>query len=248
MGDTLVLCYHAVSERWPADLSVTPDALERQVGALLRRGYRAVTFAEAVAAGEGRRLAVTFDDAYRSVRERALPILDRLGVPATLFVPTAYVGDERPMSWPGVDRWLGGEHESELLCLGVEGLADLRGHGWEIGAHTHTHPRLTTLAAEDLAAELERPRALLEQWLGAPCTTLAYPYGDVSPAVVTAAGAAGYEAAASLDATQAPGDPLLCPRVGVYHADPLWRFRLKASPLARRAGLARLRHPVKGRL
>jgi peptidoglycan/xylan/chitin deacetylase (PgdA/CDA1 family) len=248
MSDTLVLCYHAVSERWPADLSLTPDALERQVRGLLDRGYRGVTFSEAVAEGEGRRVAVTFDDAYRSVHRLALPILERLGVPATLFVPTAYVGSEQPMAWPGIDRWLGTEHEQELLCLGVDELVDLRGRGWEIGAHTHTHPHLTTLSGAELADELERPRALLGQWLGEPCATLAYPYGDVSPEVAAATRTAGYSAAATLDATRAPGDPILWPRVGVYYADAPWRFRLKASPLARRARLARLRHPIKGNL
>jgi peptidoglycan/xylan/chitin deacetylase (PgdA/CDA1 family) len=245
--DTVVLCYHAISETWPADLSVTPAAFERQIDALLQRGYRGVTFAEAVAAGDGRRVAVTFDDAYRSVHERALPILERLGVPATLFVPTAYVGSEQPMAWPGIDNWLGGEHEPELSCLGVAELADLRAHGWEIGAHTHTHPHLSQLSAGRLAEELERPRALLERWLGEPCETIAYPYGDFSPEVVAATRAAGYSAAATLDATLAPGDPFRWPRVGVYNADAQWRFRLKAAPIARRANLARLRHPVKAR-
>lgn len=248
MSDTLVLCYHAVSETWPADLSVTSAALEQQVGALLRRGYRGVTFAEAVAGdASGRRVAVTFDDAYRSVHGRALPILERLGVPATLFVPTAYVGSDRPMSWPGIDQWVGGPHESELGCLGVDELADLQAHGWEIGAHTHTHPHLTTLGEQDLADELGRPKALLEEWLGTPCATLAYPYGDCSAAVAAATRAAGYSAAATLDATLAPGDPHLWPRVGVYHGDALWRFRLKAAPVVRRVGLARLRHPLSSR-
>ena len=39
-------------------------------------------------------VAITFDDGYRSVREHALPILEQHGFPATMFVPTAYVGDE----------------------------------------------------------------------------------------------------------------------------------------------------------
>ena len=56
-------------------------------------------------------MAITFDDGYRSVLELALPILEELGVPATLFVPTDYIGSERPMSWPGIERWTGGQHE-----------------------------------------------------------------------------------------------------------------------------------------
>src|SRR5205807_2801894 len=48
VSDLLVLCYHAVSERWPADLSVTPVSLREQLGSLVARGYRGLTFADAV--------------------------------------------------------------------------------------------------------------------------------------------------------------------------------------------------------
>lgn len=247
MADTLVLCYHAVSETWPADLSVTPANLERQLESLASRGYRGVTFSEAVSKGEGKRVCLTFDDAYVSVYEKALPILERFGMPGTLFVPTAYVGRPEPMAWPGIDRWLGGPHEGELACLDVEGLERLRERGWEIGAHTHTHPHLTRIGPDELADELRRPRALLEDWLGAPCTTLAYPYGDVSPAVEAAARDAGYTAAVTLDPNRSAFDPLLWPRVGVYYPDTLSRFRLKVSPVVRKVGLARLRHPIASR-
>jgi peptidoglycan/xylan/chitin deacetylase (PgdA/CDA1 family) len=244
VNDSLVLCYHAVSDTWPADLSLNPDAIERQLVALQARGYRGVTFSESVVDAPGRRLAVTFDDAYRSVYEVALPILDRLGLVATLFVPTGYVDRSEPMAWPGIDRWLGGPYEAELQCLNREELLDLDGRGWEIGSHTHTHPRLSQLDDAELATELEHPRQLLGDWLGKPCRSLAYPYGDQSPQVVAAARQAGYSAAATLDATLAPRDPLRWPRVGVYNGEPDWRFRLKTAPLARRAKLARLRRPL----
>lgn len=243
-GDTLVLCYHAVSETWPADLSITPEAIEKQLAALVDRGYRGVTFSEAVEGGSGRRVAVTFDDAYRSVRELALPILDRLGLPGTVFVPTAHVDSEAPMSWAGIDRWIGGPHEREMLCMSREQLCDLDRRGWEIGAHTHTHPRLSQLAEAELPGELELPRRLLSEWLGKPCRSLAYPYGDFSPAALAATEAAGYSSAATLTASLPMRDPLLWPRVGVYNGEAGWRFRLKVAPLARRGGLARLRHPL----
>jgi len=243
-GDTLVLCYHAVSETWPADLSTTPEAIEEQLAALVERGYRGVTFSEAVEPGAGRRVAVTFDDAYRSVCELALPILDRLGLPGTVFVPTAHVDSEAPMAWAGIDRWLGGPHEQEMLCMGREQLRDLDRHGWEIGAHTHTHPRLSQLPESELPGELELPRRLLTEWLGKPCRSLAYPYGDFSPAAVAATQAAGYSSAATLTASLPTRDPFLWPRVGVYSGEAGWRFRLKVAPLARRGGLARLRHPL----
>lgn len=240
-----MLCYHAVSETWPADLSTTQEALEGQLAGLVGRGYRGVTFSEAVEGGAGRRVAVTFDDAYRSVCELALPILDRLGLPGTVFVPTAHVDSEAPMSWPGIDRWIGGPHEGEMLCVRREQLHELDRHGWEIGAHTHTHPRLSQLGAAELRDELERPRRLLSAWLGKPCHSLAYPYGDFSPRVTDATRAAGYSSAATLTASSPTRDSLLFPRVGVYHGEAGWRFRLKIAPLTRRGGLARLRHPLK---
>ncbi len=49
MADPLILCYHAVRERWPAPLSVTPRALEDQLELLVRRGYRGATFGEETA-------------------------------------------------------------------------------------------------------------------------------------------------------------------------------------------------------
>jgi peptidoglycan/xylan/chitin deacetylase (PgdA/CDA1 family) len=243
-GDSLVLCYHAVSETWSADLSAAPEAIERQLATLVERGYGGATFSQVVRGVPGPTVAVTFDDAYRSVYERALPILERLGLPATVFVPTAHVDATEPMAWEGIDRWIGGPHEGELLCMGREQLQGLAAHGWEIGSHTHTHPRLTRLAPAELSTELKRSRALLEEWLGLPCRSLAYPYGDVSASVAKAARDAGYTAAATLDAARRSNDPLLWPRIGVYHRDSQWRFRLKVAPLVRRAGLGRLRHPI----
>ena len=92
MPDVLVLCYHALSERWPAALSTTSARFEEQLELLLRRGYAPVTFEQAVTSPTGRRtVAVTFDDAYRSVLELAHPIMERLGVPGTVFAPSELV-------------------------------------------------------------------------------------------------------------------------------------------------------------
>lgn len=234
MPDVLVLCYHALSERWPAALSTTPERFEEQLELLLRRGYRPVTLEQAVLDPPGKALAVTFDDAYRSVLELAHPIMDRLGVPGTVFAPTDWVGREEAMRWDGIDQWLGGPHEQELLCLGWPELRELAAAGWEVGSHTCSHPRLTTVDDATLAAELRDSRAACEEGLGRPCRSIAYPYGDVDARVMAAARDAGYEVAASLPKRHGSRDPLDWPRVGVYNVDDLRRFKLKVSPLVRR--------------
>lgn len=230
-----MLCYHAVSEDWDAALSVTPASLDAQLGVLRERGYRSATFSEAAtSAVEGRIVVVTFDDAYRSVLTLAKPILDRHGYAGTVFAPTAHIGTERPMAWPGIEQWSGGRHEGELIPMSWEELKGLADAGWEVGSHTRTHPHLTELPDDRLASELEGSRADCERELARPCRAIAYPYGDHDPRVVAAAGAAGYAAGCTLPARLHPAEPLRWPRIGVYHADTGPRFRLKVSPALRR--------------
>ena len=235
MSDVLVLCYHAVSEEWPAALSVTPRRLERQLAGLVARGYRGATFRDAVLnPTASRTLAVTFDDAYRSVIDLAGPILRDLQIPATVFVPTAFAGTEQPMAWPGIDQWLEGPHEDELMPMSWEELGRLADEGWEVGSHTRTHPRLPEIDRAALREELQLSRAECERRLSTPCTSLAYPFGDHDVAVVEAAREAGYSAAGTLPSRFRSPSALRWPRVGIYHGDSELRFRCKASRAVRR--------------
>jgi peptidoglycan/xylan/chitin deacetylase (PgdA/CDA1 family) len=214
-------------------MSVTPRALEEQLSFLVRRGYHGATFTEAVTAPPApKTLAVTFDDAFRSVFELGLPILLKLGLPGTVFVPTAKIGDDAAMSWPGIDHWIGGAHEQELVGMSWEQLRTLAERGWEIGSHTRSHPHLTTLRPDLLAAELAGSRQDLQERFGRLCNSLAYPFGDFDDRVVEAAAKAGYTAAGSLDRFVKPR-ALEWPRIGIYLKDDLHRFEMKVSPALR---------------
>ncbi len=237
MTDILVLGYHAVSESWQSALSVTPDNLERQLTSLVRQGYRGARFHEAVAAPTAcKTLVVTFDDAYRSVRKLALPILKELGLPGTVFAPTRFAGGGRLASWSGVDVYLGGADEHELAVMSWQELADMASIGWEVGSHTRSHPRLTQLEDEELMEELEGSREDCERQLGGACHSVAYPYGDTDARVIATAAKAGYVAAAGLPRAHRLHRPsvLNWPRIGVFYGDGQSRFRLKVSPIGRR--------------
>lgn len=233
--DLLVLCYHAISEDWPAALSVTPRNFEFQIGLLASRGYRGATLTSA-ALGEvsGKVVAITFDDGYRSVDERARPVLERHGFPATVFVPTRLVGTAPRLSWPGIDSWLGGPYEHELEPMSAPELRALAGHGWEIGSHTLTHPRLPLLGDDELRDQLATSRRECTEMIGAECTSIAFPYGAVDARVLRESEAAGYSVGALLSASLRQTSGFACPRLGVYHADGHGMFRFKVSPLVRR--------------
>lgn len=235
-NDTLVLCYHAFSPGWPADLSVRPSAFQAHIERLERAGYRGVTFTEAVQhRARGKQVAITFDDAFASVVSVAKPALDALGWPGTVYAVTDFAATGRPLHWEGVGHWADGPHADELASLDWDGLRDLRAQGWEVGSHTVTHPHLTTISDAQLADELTRSRDEVAAALGETCHSVAYPYGDVDARVVAAAGAAGYTTGAALPARFGELGALEWPRVGIYHPDDLRRFRLKTSRATRRA-------------
>ncbi len=231
MPQVLVLCYHAVSERWDAPLSVTPNDLRRQLTRLLSRGWVGARFSDAALAPSHRRtLAVTFDDAFDSVRTLAAPVLAELDIPGSVFVATDWPG--RLLGWPEVARWAATEHAEELRAMSWESLRILAASGWEIGAHTCSHPHLTRLGYPAIIAELRQSRVMCEQQLGVACRSVAYPFGDADDRVRAAAAAAGYEAAAGLSsAAFVSRDRFDWPRVGVWHGEPEWRFDLKVLPL-----------------
>src|SRR4051794_4904585 len=91
--DVVVLCYHAVSDDWPIDLTIRPETLEEQVTWLLEAGYAPATFYDAVTRPPAKKVfALTFDDAWRSIYLLGFPLLSRLGVPASVYAVTAPTG------------------------------------------------------------------------------------------------------------------------------------------------------------
>jgi peptidoglycan/xylan/chitin deacetylase (PgdA/CDA1 family) len=105
-----VLAYHRVDwgaarpELDPRLISAMPDEFERQMY-WLARNANPLTLDEVLNVRDGiavlprRAVLVTFDDAYRDFAEHAWPIMRRYGVPATLFVPTAYPGRRQRCFW-----------------------------------------------------------------------------------------------------------------------------------------------------
>lgn len=212
----LVLCYHAISEDWPHELSIGLATLERQLRLLVRRGFQPATAADVLERG-GRLLHLTFDDAFRSV-ERALPALERFGLPATVFACSGFADGGRPLSVPElaaqVDRY-----PEALATMDWDALRGLVARSVEVGSHTVSHPHLTELTDAELERELRESRERIGDELGRPCRYLAYPFGDEDARVRAVAASAGYEAAFALAGREDRIDRFALPRVGVYRSE-----------------------------
>lgn len=102
--------YHRITDstppRWgPWRYAVSTTSFERHAERIADR-YQPVTLDRVVDALQGRdtlperAAVVTFDDGYRDTHTKALPVLERVGIPATVYVSTALLGsDTGPLSF-----------------------------------------------------------------------------------------------------------------------------------------------------
>jgi peptidoglycan/xylan/chitin deacetylase (PgdA/CDA1 family) len=117
-------------------------------------------------------VVVTFDDGYRSVVSAALPVLAARSWPAVLNLTFKNVG------LPG------GLTERQVRRLLTA--------GWELAAHSLTHPDLTGLGRAALTREVAGSRSALRRTFGAPVDFFCYPAGRYDASVVAAVEDAGY--------------------------------------------------------
>ncbi|MFN2399343.1 MAG: polysaccharide deacetylase family protein [Gemmatimonadaceae bacterium] len=118
-----------------------------------------------------RHLVITFDDGYRDNREVAAEYLRERGMPACFFVATGFIGTDETVWWDALRRI-----RSEWMTW--DDVRALRDAGFEIGAHTVTHPDLGVIAGEDARREIFGSKTRVEAELGAPVRHFAYPFGE----------------------------------------------------------------------
>lgn len=222
-----ILCWHKIERRHELGVTrISPRRFALQIDRLAREGWRTLTLGELSACLRGERacapreLALTFDDAYRGLRDHAFPILEAHGFGAICFVITEYAGR--------LNRWDVAYGGRRFAHLAWRDMRRWQGRGIEFASHTATHPRLTWLAGPEAARELARSRRSIAEALDAPCGAVSYPFGAAGAREWELAAAEGYTAGFSL-ARPWRGNPLAIPRTPVY----LW-----APPLP---GVGRLR-------
>lgn len=189
-----ILAYHQITRTRPNRMAVLQTNFELQMAYLKRNRYQVIPLDQLVDflnfKGDvpERAVVITFDDGWASTYNIALPILEKYGYPATLFVTNSLIGsDKKALNWTQV---------KELENSGVI----------DVQCHTRTHPDLSKVGDRDiqdylkfLVDEMVDSREFLKKKIGKTCKYLAYPYGASNHLVVAMAEKAGYRAAFTVD-------------------------------------------------
>lgn len=232
-----ILIYHRVGAGAGGQMDLSPAAFDEQL-AWLRATQRVLTLDQALIelgaegrAGEdasapgsppgtpGTGVVLTFDDGTKDWVDHVLPALERHRVPATFYVATAFVDEQRPFPGDGVPiTWEG------LKELASSSLAT-------IGSHTHTHALMDRVPVPDIARELDRSVALLADQVGVEAAHFCYPKALIGSPPAEAAIKVRFRSA-TLAGTRAnlPGvDPYRLTRSPIQPTDGRRWFRRKAT-------------------
>lgn len=234
----VALLYHHVSNDTPPATSVSPATLERHLDFLEQNRFtvwplgQILDYIEQGKPLPENTVALTFDDAYRSVYSQAFPLLQRRGWPFTLFVNSA-----------AIDR-------GYQPCMNWQQLAELAAAGVEIGNHSHSHAHLVRRQGQEseqqwrnrVTTDIRRAERRLRHELKVTTRLFAYPYGEYTPALKEIIADLGFWGIAQQSgAIGSHSDPLAIPRfpMAAGHAG-MQRFKIsvQARPLPVRSAVA----------
>ena len=213
-----ILMYHQIKDL-PANASVddltwtvSPAALDAQLGYLAEKGYTSISFDQLLDGFEGKSelpskaVVITFDDGWKTQYTAALPLLKKYRLTATFYVVSSYMGYGAYFDWPMTK--------------------DVVAAGMTIGGHSIDHSDLTKKPLAEVDRQLRESKATLEKELGVTVTHFAYPYGAYNNVIIDALKRAGYRSATTLNPlpVKAPLAPYLLPRLRVSYKDTLADF------------------------
>jgi peptidoglycan/xylan/chitin deacetylase (PgdA/CDA1 family) len=235
-----VLMYHKIpDEAFEARhrVFITKADFRRHLELFKKRGLRPITFKEYDEFARGKRdirefpehpVILTFDDGYRDNYANLLPLMNEFGFKGVLFL----LGDaDADYNFWDADR---GDHYDPLMTL-EEKRAFVRA-GWEIGAHSMTHPDLTGLDGAPALGEIEESKRRLEADLGTEVISFAYPGGRVDDRVEGLVRQAGFTFGVATDTggLHIEDNRYRVFRVNVFPGDGWFQMRKKSSTWYRR--------------
>ena len=184
-----VLLYHHVGRpklgAFP-ELTIEPGQFAQQMQWLDENGYVPITtlewlcWCESAAPIPAKPILITFDDAYDDLTTYAFPVLRERKFKATVFVPTAYLGQS--------NIWDQRRGSPSIALMNAETIREWAAKSIEFGGHSRTHLELDNIDTTTLDDEIAGNREDLEKIIDAPVVAFAYPYGNHNPEVRKATG------------------------------------------------------------
>jgi peptidoglycan/xylan/chitin deacetylase (PgdA/CDA1 family) len=171
----VIATFHRIDDRYPGNPITSSVQLFRDLCLFFARHFRVVPLGRLVEMLENgepvaAHLAITFDDGYLDNHDVAAPMLEKMGLPACFFITTGFIGSSTS-SWWDRERGIASE------WMSWDQVRSLRARGFEIGAHTISHPDLGQIDGAEAEREIVGSKAGLEAALGGPIVHFAYPYG-----------------------------------------------------------------------
>ena len=214
-------------------LNVTPEALHAQLSGLRDRGFAFRPLPEVLADVDAGRpvprktVVVTFDDGFACLANHAMPVLEDLRVPASVFVCTGLIDREEPMPFdPWGVRMAGRVDPASYRSLNAREVRAMLDTGLiDVGAHTHGHDDFRGRPA-DLREDLGRCVTTLAARFNVTRPTFAFPFGTPSlgfadDALAAAARSAGMRCALTSESrvVRPADDPFAWGRLNVFGWD-----------------------------
>jgi peptidoglycan/xylan/chitin deacetylase (PgdA/CDA1 family) len=222
-----ILVFHKVGPvpphaKYPRNY-VRAEQFDALLASLRRGGFESISFGQLQAHREShaplprKPIIITFDDGYRSNAEVAVPLLQKHGFSATIFVVPGRFGQ--------TNGWDADELQEPLLT--ADEVRALRAQGISFGSHTMSHARLTAVSPDVARRELRESREALEALLGEPVRTICYPWAQHSESVRRLAQEAGYTCGVGIRRrlSRASSDVMALPRIPVTYLDSTFRVR-----------------------
>jgi len=166
------LMYHSIREGTEGrhtyyETNTSPRVFAQHMKFLREEGYHALKVDKARMGEHGgvspKSVVITFDDGYADVYQNAFPILTEFKFTATVFVITGLLKSQREC-FKGIE------------CLNLSEVRELHSAGIGIGSHSVSHPELRHLPLAAVENELSGSKKALEDALGAPVKSFAYPF------------------------------------------------------------------------
>lgn len=222
-----ILMYHQIDISAPMRspfryLTVSPKNFYRQMNWLKRVGYIGLSMRDLqpYLSGDktGKVVGITFDDGFHNVYAHALPVLQSVG-----FTATNYCVSNQIDGYNAWDMDIGVVYSA---CMSKTELREWAALGHEVGAHTCDHVHLTRVSKSEAWRQIHDGRRQLEDLIGQTVDAFAYPYGDVSEAIVTLVEQAEFNTAATTKRGRVGRNDqrLLLPRKTVKRTDGSLKF------------------------